>query len=54
MKVNGKCPRERPRLRWEHQIRKDVIQREGIKKEELWEGKERWRGLVVKTTYLKW
>jgi hypothetical protein len=48
--VKGKCPRGRPRSRWEQQVRKDVIQREGRpwKEEELWEDRGRWRGLVVK------
>jgi hypothetical protein len=29
MKVKGKYPTGRPRLRWEQQVRKHIIQREG-------------------------
>lgn len=29
LKVKGKCPGGRPKSRWEQEVRKDVIQREG-------------------------
>jgi hypothetical protein len=29
MRVKGKCPRGRPRSRWEQQVRKDVTKKEG-------------------------
>jgi hypothetical protein len=47
MKVKGKCPRGKMRSRWEQQVRKDVTQREG-NEEELWEDRDRWRGLTVR------
>jgi hypothetical protein len=40
MKLEAKCPRERLRSRWEQQVRKDVLQKEG----RAWEGSEGGRG----------
>jgi hypothetical protein len=38
MEPKGKCPRGRPRLRWEQQVRKDVTQNEGRTWKETEEG----------------
>jgi hypothetical protein len=29
MRMKGKCPRGRLRSRWEHQVREDLLQKEG-------------------------
>jgi hypothetical protein len=50
-KVKGKYPKGRPRSIWEQQVRKDVTQMEERSwkmESELWEDKDRWRGLVVR------
>jgi hypothetical protein len=52
MKVKGKCPRGKLSTRWKQQVKKDVTQREGRPweqtEEELWEDRDRSRGLVVR------
>jgi hypothetical protein len=51
MKAEGTFPRGRQISRWEQQVRKDVTQKqrtwEHTEQEELWEDRDRWRGLVV-------
>jgi hypothetical protein len=42
MKVKGKCPRGRLRLRWEQQIKKAVTKKKGRTWEESWEEEEPW------------
>jgi hypothetical protein len=50
--LKGKCSRHSPRLRWKRQVRQPDAQRDRRKweetEEELLEGRDRWRGLVVR------
>jgi hypothetical protein len=52
IRVKGKCPRERLRLRWEPQVEKDITQMEGTTSEEnereLWEDRDKWRNVVAR------
>jgi hypothetical protein len=52
IKVKGKCPGSKLKSGW-GQVRKNMTQREGqsweeIEVEELWEGKDKWRGMIIR------